>query len=419
MIDEQPAIARGRQSHKAAAIALALLAASALPAAPLLAQPAAEAEAPARPIVIGQPVSGSFPMSPPDSAVIPHHDYSLRLEQGQSVRIRMDSPDPAAIAAAASEPGPAETQSGFDTFLELRREGEQEPLTSDDDSGEGLNSRLSFVAPSAGTYLIRARPLGPLGEGQDASYRLLVEPLPPPPPPRQFSGSRAEGDLGPGSPEDETYEPARYDAYWFEGRAGERVMFEMIAGAQAPSIAILDAAGTAINSNIAYDSDRVRVITVLPETGRYLVRAQIPAAASAHYSLELTRATATARPAVSPIAVGQAVPGRFTLESPASPTPDGTGQFEFFYQLFELGVREGETVTAIVEAEGFEPLLEAGTTSVLGFLPALTATNTDMGTARLVIHPFQSGRVVLRLRTQTLEVGGFRLQVVPGLPPAP
>ncbi len=411
MTGRKSAIARGRQLHRAAAIALALLAASAVPTTPLFAQPAAATEAPAQPIELGQPRSGVFPATSPDSGTIPHHDYRLRLEQGQSVRIRMDSPDPAAPPV-----GDATIGVGFDTYLELRLEGEQDEITSDDDSGEGLNSRIAFNAPSAGNYVIRARPLGPLGADENRTYRLLVEALPPPPPPGRFSGNRVEGDLGQGSPEDESYEPVRYAAYWFEGRAGERIMFEMAANSQGPSVAILDAAGTVLNSNIAYDSDRVRVIGVLPETGRYLVRAQVPSTATAHYTLELTRATVAAARTVSRIAIGETVPGRFTLESQASPTPDGTGQFEFFYQLFAVDVREGETVTAIVDTEGFEPLLEAGTTSVLGFVPGLTAMNTEMGNARLVINPFQSGTVVLRLRTPTLEVGSFRLQVVPGLP---
>jgi hypothetical protein len=61
----------------------------------------------------------------------------------------------------------------FDALVEVRRADDAanpQPLAQDDDGGEGTNARLTFVAPKAGAYRVRARSFG-RGSG---AYRLLI-----------------------------------------------------------------------------------------------------------------------------------------------------------------------------------------------------------------------------------------------------
>ena len=242
--------------------------------------------APIQSIAAGQTKSGSFAGQSANAETVPYHEYRLSLSQGQSVVIRLNSPDPVAVPTPIP---PATAPEGFDTYLELRAEGEALSSMTDDDGGAGLNSRIAFVAPSAGNYIIRARPLSAVGQDQSPTYSLLVEGRQPPPPPTEFTFPSEAGDLGPGSAEEESYEPVRYAAYWFQGRATERIQFDMTSSGPSPSLQIIDANGTVLGSNISYDDNNVRLIAATPVSGRYLVRAQIPSDQAAHYSVTATR----------------------------------------------------------------------------------------------------------------------------------
>lgn len=66
-------------------------------------------------------------------------DYVLSLESGEAVTISLASDD-------------------FDTLIELSFEGQL--VAEDDDSGEGTNSVLSFIAPSTGDYTVTVTSFG-------------------------------------------------------------------------------------------------------------------------------------------------------------------------------------------------------------------------------------------------------------------
>src|SRR6185295_7049677 len=82
-----------------------------------------------------------------------YEDFQLRLRHGDAVQIDMD-----AIPGAAAGNDPAEF--GFDTYLEVRRAGQDLPWMVNDDRPGSLNSRLVFVAPIDEVYVIRARAYG-------------------------------------------------------------------------------------------------------------------------------------------------------------------------------------------------------------------------------------------------------------------
>lgn len=71
-----------------------------------------------------------------------YRDYRLELAAGEQVLLRLDAAD-------------------FDALLRVYpADGEEgDPIASDDDGGEGLNSMLLFSAPRAGRYTVRATQL--------------------------------------------------------------------------------------------------------------------------------------------------------------------------------------------------------------------------------------------------------------------
>jgi hypothetical protein len=82
-------------------------------------------------IGIGDTVTGTAP----DTV-----DYTLDLEEGQTVSIALESED-------------------FDTLIEVR-DSSDAVIESDDDGGEGLNSLLLFEAPAADTYTLTVSSFG-------------------------------------------------------------------------------------------------------------------------------------------------------------------------------------------------------------------------------------------------------------------
>jgi hypothetical protein len=100
---------------------------------------------------------GELTASDGDSNGISFDDYVVHFDAGQERMIMLD--------AQGAEP--------FDTVLQIFRaaDREGEPLSSNDDSGSGLNSMLVFKAEQAGDYIVRATALGADARGR---YRLRV-----------------------------------------------------------------------------------------------------------------------------------------------------------------------------------------------------------------------------------------------------
>lgn len=87
-----------------------------------------------------------------EGGTTPGSDYSLFLTAGEEVIIRLDG--------------------AFDTVIDVFRADDRDgdPIATDDDGGDGLNSLLVFRATESGEYIVRARALG---EGSGA-YRLRI-----------------------------------------------------------------------------------------------------------------------------------------------------------------------------------------------------------------------------------------------------
>ncbi|HEX8217053.1 MAG TPA: PPC domain-containing protein, partial [Allosphingosinicella sp.] len=125
-----------------------------------------------------------------------HDDHRIQLRADQRVLLTLDSDD-------------------FDPVLMVYRSDDMhEPIAENDDSGEGVNSRLAFAAPADGTYVVRALAYEP---GMLGGYTLRATALPTlPAPVTAHSGTATTtwrlfgGELGPQDPDNDGQ---RFDDY--------------------------------------------------------------------------------------------------------------------------------------------------------------------------------------------------------------
>jgi len=99
-----------------------------------------------------------------------HHrydDHAVRLEAGRRYRLSVNS-------------------EAFDPVARLYRAGEDEPVAENDDSGESLNSRISYAPQASGDYILRVTGFSADARG---AYAVEVAPLPPLPAPISDPGT--------------------------------------------------------------------------------------------------------------------------------------------------------------------------------------------------------------------------------------
>jgi hypothetical protein len=119
------------------------------------------------------------------------------------------------------------TSESFDPLIRLVRAGSETVIAEDDDSGGGVNARLTFTPPASGDYLVRVSSAAPGGVGD---YALSVEPTAPMPallrrPARveQRQSQVFEGSLAAGSIEN----GRRYQDYELRLATGQSAMIHV------------------------------------------------------------------------------------------------------------------------------------------------------------------------------------------------
>jgi hypothetical protein len=187
-----------------------------------------------------------------------YDQYSFRGRAGQRIEITMASDE-------------------FDTYLALGRlDGcDWQELTTDDDGGEDTDSRLRFVLPGDGEYVVRATSFG----DNQGSYTLALrerEPSPTPTSRRISAGQAVEGELDEDDPVLEA-DQSFYELWTYQGRAGEQLRINMesadfdtylaigrMDGDEFEEIATMDDGGEGTNSLLE---------VTLPSDGEYVIRA--------------------------------------------------------------------------------------------------------------------------------------------------
>ena len=116
--------------------------------------------------------------------------YLAAMERGRRLNAYVaETPEQALAMAEASDarlargaggplegiPNEALIQVDFDTYLTVgrRESGSFSELAANDDGADGTDSRIEFVAPSSGEYVIRVKPF--LGD-DTGDYQLSVSP---------------------------------------------------------------------------------------------------------------------------------------------------------------------------------------------------------------------------------------------------
>ncbi|HEX9935619.1 MAG TPA: PPC domain-containing protein [Longimicrobium sp.] len=269
------------------------------------------------------------------------HVYTFQARRGQSLVATMRSKD-------------------FDAYLTIGRllSGITDAMKTDDDRGGGTDSRIRFVVPQDGSYLLVAQSLTEDGRG---AYTLQLETAPvattaaarPIRPGQNVTGTLAETDA---VEEDDSY----YDSYTFTAQRGQRFQIDMqgefdtflnfgkMDGDTFTSIRTDDdGAGEGTNS-------RLRV--TISEPGEYVIRANsVGAGATGPYTLVLTERQAGATTATPrPIEPNAQVTG--TLDD-----SDPQGEDESYYDYWTYEGRQGERLRITLAAEGFDTYVTLGT----------------------------------------------------------
>jgi hypothetical protein len=326
-----------------------------------------------------------------------YEDWRLDLEAGETVQIDMDA-IPTLRPSVAGQP-PARHE--FDTYLELRRDGMAEPLATNDDREDSLNSRIRFTAPATDHYVVRARPV--YLDGGD--YRLSVSR--PRPPPAEIAIVAGRTRVEPGQAAGNL---ARL--YSFGGTRGEVVRFSLDPRPLNFTMQLLGRDDVVLRAAGGLMSART-LVAILPYSGPYRLQLGSERAATA---LIFERRIPEAAPAPQRVEIGETVEGDIGFESQVGRDPYGsTGRS--FYKLYELNLQAGELVTVTLESSDFDPVLDAGVMSPLGYASARTNDDFEEASwnARLVVRPDRAGPVFLRVRAIGSGLGAFRLTVTGGI----
>ncbi|HEU4561237.1 MAG TPA: pre-peptidase C-terminal domain-containing protein [Longimicrobium sp.] len=215
----------------------------------------------ARPITVGQPVTGTLAETDAVEDDDTYYDtYTFTAQRGQRFQIDM--------------------QGDFDTFLNFGKmdDGQFTSIRTDDDgAGEGTNSRLRVTITEPGEYVIRANSVG---AGETGPYTLTLTA-------RQGGATTATpraiepnaqvtGTLDDSDPQgdDDSY----YDYWTYQGRQGERLRISMESEAFDTYLSLgtlQNGEFTEIESNDDGSEGTNSVLEVeLPSSGTFVIRAK-------------------------------------------------------------------------------------------------------------------------------------------------
>ena len=206
-----------------------------------------------------------------------YNAYTFSGEEGHRVQIVMRSGD-------------------FDTYLQVSKAGDFEALGSDDDGlGEGTDSRLNYILPETGDYVIRA---SPLGSDEKGLYSIeLTDKGPQPEPGSILIGATARGTLT--DSDALADDGVSFDAYAIQVTEGDKLNVTLVSN---DFDAYLDIGRDKDGEwdSVASDDDSLsdthaKVEWTVDETGTYIIRARSFASGSTGaYALTVERRSGAA-----------------------------------------------------------------------------------------------------------------------------
>lgn len=376
-------------------------------------------------LTLGRTVNAALDdRSPVRSDETPFQGYVFDGRRGETVQIDMEA-------------------AGFDAFLTVGSAGTDSILGNDDDGGDGTNARLTVTLPQDGRYVVMANSVGKdargaftlrLSAGRAATALSQILAQPPSAARMLRAGAPVQGRLGDADPV--MTDRTAYQAWYYQGRAGERVTITLRSG---DFDAFLHLARQGATETIDTDDDGAggtdaKLELTLDRDATYVIIANmLSAGGSGSYTLELTSSGGNAGAATGAAAASglttpsgkvstmpnagmsrltpQAVlamsasantiqPGRSVTGQlgPSSPTLGDNSPFATWY----LTGNAGDRVTITMRSSDFDAYLHIGKLGEGRFLATdddsggnsdaqLTFTFPSSGTFAIVANTFAAG----------------------------
>ncbi|QTC92980.1 PPC domain-containing protein [Brevundimonas goettingensis] len=288
-------------------------------------------------IRLGQTVSGSIAdTDAEDDDGLRYDAYAFRAREGQRFAIALKSEDTDSL-----DPVVHVGQMVGGSFVEIAQ--------NDDAASGGLDSYLVFTAPSSGTFIIRAMPLGTDSTGD---YTLSLEEGPPPLDATPIAiGDTKEGELTESDGLNDA--GARADAYRFTATAGQRIQAELNSEVLDTVLELFNAKGESIDQDDDSGGDTdSRLTTTLKDGGTYTLQVRaIGDTLLGAYTLKLGEAAPA--PAAIPLPFGETVQGEITADGARDDDERGYADYSF------QGT-EGNRVQIVMRSGDFDTYLQIG-----------------------------------------------------------
>ena len=346
------------------------------------------------PIRVGQTVTGTI-----DSSGEPVLDrgrfnaYRIEVAEGERLLVSAESEE-------------------FDTYLIVGRSVGPvlDPLETDDDGGENTNSRVRFVAPRTGSYLVLVQAYREDGMGP---YTLTVQQAPQPTTGQTHSirlGGVEEGRLEDTDNYDDE-EDRYYDVYAFTGNAGQRIQIDMSSEFDTYlELGRLDGCDweeLQSDDDGSPDGTDSRIRYTLPDDGEYVIRATSYADATGPYTLRLSERAAPVERAAQPISAGQDAEGELD-EDDSVLEADGS-----YYDLWTYQGHAGEELRVNMMSSDFDTYVAIGRMVGGEFEEIATMDDGGEGTNTLLEVTLPSdGEYVIRANSFRAEqTGDYTLRI--------
>jgi hypothetical protein len=216
----------------------------------------------------------------------------------------------------------------------------------------------------------------------------------------------------------------RVKMWRFEGRADERIEFTM-RSEQFDTLLELGRLNGCEFESLASNDDGAgpedglnsRLTVRLRETGSYVIRAMsFSDDGAGSFEVAMTRLPAAAAPPPPRrLTLGQEVRGELSLQDATIPNEEqGLIEGGRPYHYYSLRGQAGDTVRLELDSDAFDPVLEVGALSPLGY--SVAQYNDDGGgpedglNSRLNVTFRSAGTIVLRVSPLGNGVGGYRLR---------
>lgn len=332
----------------------------------------------AQPITVGGTVEGTLTADDGKSADgRPADAWRFSGTEGQRIRIDMASSD-------------------FDTFLELFDEARVSLAQDDDGAPEGTDSRITFILPRTGSYIVEARAFSEA----TGAYSLSIAELEPERAPDVLAfGSTIQGEIVEADPRDG--EDRGYDAYAFSGREGQRVQAIMRSG-DFDTLLQVGAAGAEFAA-LASDDDGLgegtdsRLNFTLPSDGEFVLRTSpLGSDGKGLYSLELV--DRGPQPTPGSLLVGATARGTLT-ES------DATAQDNSYFDAYRVTLKEGEKLVITQVSNEVDSFVVVGREKEDGEFEVLGSDDDSLSDTHAKLEWTAPSDGVFEIRAGTFQQG--------------